>query len=74
MRNCPLCSKKMEKVSPAGTEGRVVLDRCTQGGGIWFDKGEIVEALSGLSRTPGEENIRILTGFLNETLTDIADG
>jgi len=74
-RPCPLCRKKMEKVTPAGTEGRVILDRCHKAGGIWFDSKEIVEALRSLSEVSGEqkETVRILTEFLNDTLSGEKD-
>lgn len=40
-RNCPICSKHMEKVSCVG----VTVDRCRSGDGLWFDDGELVEVL-----------------------------
>jgi Zn-finger nucleic acid-binding protein len=39
-RNCPICSKKMEKVS-ASAEGGLCIDRCTANDGLWFDAGEL---------------------------------
>jgi hypothetical protein len=37
---CPICRKKMAKVS-VGSEAAVIIDRCQNGDGIWFDKGEL---------------------------------
>lgn len=37
---CPACSKRMVKVR-YGTEQPVVLDRCPNGHGLWFDRGEL---------------------------------
>ena len=37
IRNCPRCNAKMEKFMAYG----VVLDRCPNRHGIWFDKNEI---------------------------------
>jgi len=75
-RPCPLCGKKMEKLTPVGTGGLVILDRCHKGGGIWFDSKEIVESLSSLSHASGDKNetVRLLTEFLNETLAGGKDG
>ena len=37
IRNCPICNSKMEKFMAYG----VILDRCPNHHGIWFDKNEI---------------------------------
>lgn len=37
-RRCPLCGKKMQKVS---FFDQVVLDRCVSGHGFWCDRGEL---------------------------------
>jgi len=41
-RKCPICFKKMEKIS-VGTESPPVLliDKCKRDDGLWFDKGEL---------------------------------
>ncbi len=39
---CPICRKKMEKVLVQDT---ILIDRCTQGHGLWFDEGELQEVL-----------------------------
>jgi len=39
-RRCPICSKKMKKSQPGGSDG-VTLDTCGQGDGLWFDGGEV---------------------------------
>lgn len=43
-RVCPICLKKMEKVSCVRDE-EVLIDRCEKGDGIWFDKGELREII-----------------------------
>lgn len=45
IRRCPLCDKPMTKVSP--THRSVVLDRCPQGDGVWFDSKEVAQTLTG---------------------------
>ena len=37
---CPHCGKKMEKVQ-GGKDQRILLDRCKNGHGLWFDGGEL---------------------------------
>ena len=39
---CPICNKKMEKVL---VDGKVVIDRCFKGHGLWFDEGELLQIL-----------------------------
>lgn len=39
---CPICRKKMEKVSVAGD---VTIDRCPRKHGLWFDEGELMQVL-----------------------------
>lgn len=58
---CPICFKKMEKII-VGVENKVLLDRCKDHHGIWFNKGELYEVakLSSL-----DENSKVLT-FLKE--------
>lgn len=41
-RPCPLCHKKMDKVN-IGPNGRVMVDNCPEGCGVWFDAGELGE-------------------------------
>lgn len=44
-RKCPICSKKMDKVV-LEPEQKVVIDRCSQGDGLWFDLGELDDIIS----------------------------
>ncbi|NWF88026.1 MAG: zf-TFIIB domain-containing protein [Ignavibacteriaceae bacterium] len=41
---CPICFKKMEKVS-VGKEMKILLDRCKNNHGLWFNKGELYEVV-----------------------------
>ena len=38
---CPICHSRMEKVRLADDETSPLLDRCTNGHGIWFDADEL---------------------------------
>ncbi len=45
---CPICSKKMEKVL-VGEDNNILIDRCRNNDGLWFDKGELEEILKQVS-------------------------
>ena len=43
---CPICEKKMDKVHfGVGDNAAVELDKCHKDHGIWFDEGELNDAL-----------------------------
>lgn len=41
---CPICSKKMDKVEYASS--KIIIDKCKNDHGLWFDKGELNSLLS----------------------------
>ncbi len=41
---CPVCNKKMDKIS-AGIDKVITLDKCRNKHGFWFDGGELEEIL-----------------------------
>jgi Zn-finger nucleic acid-binding protein len=43
-RKCPVCRKSMQIIS-MGKDKTINLDRCPNGHGIWFDKGELDRVL-----------------------------
>jgi len=67
-RSCPLCGKRMQKVSPAGSN--VILDQCPDGEGIWFDAGEIRAAIKASAGGAADTIIGILRGFLGKALSE----
>jgi Zn-finger nucleic acid-binding protein len=46
-RRCPICRKKMKKVT-IGSAPEVMIDVCTRGHGVWFDGGEVGQVLGQL--------------------------
>jgi len=44
-RRCPRCRARLDLVH-AGCEGRVELDRCPRGHGLWLDAGEIEHVIA----------------------------
>ena len=62
-RPCPRCDKKMDKIELEG----VLVDRCPNGHGLWFDWGElgqVLERTSAGAAGGGEQVIK----FLGETI------
>jgi Zn-finger nucleic acid-binding protein len=47
LRKCPLCDKKMEKVKVGSSKSSLLIDKCSGGDGLWFDKGELGEIFDG---------------------------
>lgn len=69
-RRCPLCTRKMKKVAPP--DQKIILDRCPNGDGIWFDPGELLPVLASISGTSGEvdKTTAALVEFLGSALID----
>ena len=40
-RKCPICLKKMRKIIVGTSTPVLLIDKCTRGNGLWFDKGEL---------------------------------
>lgn len=45
-RRCPRCHAIMDLIDAPGARDAVILDRCPNGHGLWFDQGELNEILS----------------------------
>lgn len=54
-RRCPICQKKMRKVQ-CGASERVVIDKCKNNDGLWFDEGELREIIA-MGDFPGGHNV-----------------
>lgn len=46
-RRCPRCRKRMRKVD-IGPGGKVLVDVCGRGHGLWFDRGEVADLAADL--------------------------
>ncbi len=62
-RACPRCGKPMDALHLSGTTP-LILDRCSDNHGLWFDAGE----LSALSSRTGEGTPEKVISFLGEKL------
>ncbi len=56
-RKCPICLKRMEKVL-CGTNEKILIDKCSNNEGIWFDLGELKQVIKMGSL---DKNNRVLT-------------
>jgi len=45
-RKCPICLKKMKKIIVGPSTPTLLIDKCTRGDGLWFDKGELQNILN----------------------------
>ena len=45
VRKCPICRKKMRKITVGSSEPALLIDKCRGGDGLWFDKGELQDVL-----------------------------
>ena len=54
-RKCPICGKKMKKAT-VGHEPEVLIDACSQGDGLWFDKGEVGQLIAQLLDKPPDKS------------------
>ena len=44
-RRCPICDKKMQRIIVGQATPALLIDKCTKGDGLWFDKGELPEVI-----------------------------
>ena len=45
IRKCPICLKKMQKISVGASAPILLIDKCPRGDGLWFDHGELQNTL-----------------------------
>ena len=45
-RKCPICDKKMTKIVVGTAVPPLLIDKCRQGDGLWFDTGELEDILN----------------------------
>ena len=62
-RHCPRCRARMEPVKAPNAPETLILDRCPQGDGLWFDRGEL-EALLECLLAESDEELRMLRKYL----------
>jgi Zn-finger nucleic acid-binding protein len=45
-KRCPVCGEAL-RATPLPEKPRIIVDRCPQGHGVWFDDGELAAAATG---------------------------
>ena len=66
-RRCPLCGRKMEKVAVGSARPPLLIDRCTRGEGLWFDRGELKGILAGSGLAPDSKVLHMLADMFGLT-------
>ncbi|AQT69329.1 Aldose 1-epimerase precursor [Anaerohalosphaera lusitana] len=73
-RRCPICLKKMLKIfvgDEAEGKGRLLIDKCPAGHGLWFDRGELRDIISLVSFDQEHRVVKLLRDmFCNECESD----
>jgi len=70
-RKCPICHKKMDKVF-VGDNKDVLLDKCPDNDGLWFDHGELKKVI----QITSEDNkvVQLLNDMFGNKLTSNQNG
>jgi Zn-finger nucleic acid-binding protein len=64
---CPICLKKMQKIS-VGKESKILIDRCKNGHGLWFDQGELEAVIKQGSLGDDRKILDLLRDMFKEDL------
>ena len=68
---CPICSKKMNKVY-VGENKEVLIDKCPDSDGLWFDKGELKDVIQLASKD--NKVVELLNDLFGSKLTNNQSG
>jgi Zn-finger nucleic acid-binding protein len=66
--HCPICIRKMEKVL-VGADSKVVIDRCKNHHGLWFNRGELFDVIKLGSMREENEVLALLNEIFKHKLT-----
>lgn len=64
---CPICNKKMDKTL-VSTDNDIIIDECSKGHGLWFDKGEILEVIKKGSINKNNKIIKVLEDMYKQRI------
>jgi Zn-finger nucleic acid-binding protein len=65
-RKCPICDKKMEKITAGQGATPVLLDRCVKGDGLWFDGGELNTIIQEAKLDEGDKIKQVLADMFGK--------
>ncbi len=66
-RRCPICLKKMQKIS-CGIDKKDLIDKCANNHGLWFDKGELAQIIRMGKLDKDDKIISMLKDMFKEEL------
>ena len=66
-RKCPICLKRMDKVR-CGVDKKILIDKCRENHGLWFDEGELCEIIDMGSVDKSNKVLVMLKGMLENDL------
>jgi Zn-finger nucleic acid-binding protein len=66
---CPICSKNLQKLR-YGLDKEIILDKCPSNDGIWFDRGELCQALSMGEYLSGRPVYNVLSEIFGSSCTN----
>jgi Zn-finger nucleic acid-binding protein len=64
-RKCPICVKKMEEIT-IGDNPPVLIDRCKNDHGLWFDQGELKDIIKLLDSEQSERVVKLLKDMFSK--------
>jgi hypothetical protein len=65
-RKCPICRKKMTEVRIGVSEPPLLIEKCKQHHGLWFDKNELQQAITMASSDKVQKIQTWLTGIFGK--------
>ena len=65
-KQCPICDKKMEKIVVGDTGPAMLIDRCTRGDGLWFDRGELADVIARAKLDEGNKIKKVLADMFGQ--------
>ncbi len=67
IRACPICLKKMHKIHTGSEDVPVIIDRCSKGHGLWFDRGELPHVLANGGFDKEQKVIKLLSQMFGQS-------
>ena len=65
-KQCPICDKKMEKIIVGHEKPTLLIDRCSKGDGLWFDKGELNNIIARAKLDEGNKIKKVLADMFGQ--------
>jgi len=65
-RKCPICLKRMQKITVGQAPKAPLIDKCKKGHGLWFDKGELQNILNNANLDKDNKIPKLLADMFGE--------